>query len=305
MGTGTLAPLNSRLLATSGSHPPLCQFLNQIQEKSELALIRPLFRANRYRGSFQFSVFSFQCSVGENAWVPRAACRPCESDSGGQAASGTRKSRPIGARLLGGFGWVQIGKRVLHNFAHSRTCLHKPTQFRHMPAQARTCRHIPARPWNRRRRRASHCVNDTYIAGYALLSLFGADVRPAWAACRQGIEVKRLVHRRELAEETGVSRKTGRQRDSPTGWRLYPAYSVCRPLVTAHGVWAAKNAAPKEGKQVWAIGAILVPITLDDPTAKRLNSIAQGKRTPPWVGGWGRILNPERAPQPSVQPFQG
>ena len=41
------------------------------------------------------------------------------------------------------------------------------------------------------------------------------------------------------------------------------------------------------------------------PTAKRLNNIAQGNAAPPWVGRWGRILNPERVPQPFVQPLQG
>ena len=184
---------------------------------------------------------------------------------------------------MGGFGWVKTGKRVLHNFAHSRTCLHKPTQLRHMPTQARTCRHVPARPWNRLRRRASHCVNGTYIVGYALLSawfnsstvgvtiggcpvgnalrgvpgsrnatkcvpyrirpgkcypgfnrallsLFGADVSGRLGPCRQGIEVKRLEHRCEIAEETGLSRKIGRQRESPTGWRSrHPPRSQAEP----------------------------------------------------------------------------
>ena len=50
---------------------------------------------------------------------------------------------------------------------------HKPTRFRHMPTQARTCRHIPARPWNCLLRSASHCEVDTYIAGYAPRSLSG------------------------------------------------------------------------------------------------------------------------------------
>ncbi len=84
-------------------------------------------------------VFSFQW--GENAWVLPAAWCLCGSETGGQAAVGTRDSWPIGALLSGWYGWVKIGKRVLHNFAHSRTCLHKPTQFRHMPTNASTTRH--------------------------------------------------------------------------------------------------------------------------------------------------------------------
>ena len=115
----------------------------------ESELIVSVFAANLVIGgqcsvfSVQFSVFSVQ--QGENSRAPRAACRPCESDSGGQAASGTRKFRPIGAQKTGGLVWAQIGKRVLHNFAHLFTCLHKPTRFRHMPAHAGTSRSMPAR----------------------------------------------------------------------------------------------------------------------------------------------------------------
>ena len=77
-----------------------------------------------------------------------------------------------------------------------------------MPAQARTCQHIPARPWNRLRRTTSHYMNDTYIAGYAPRFPFRTNVRPAWVWRRQGIEVKRLVHGHEaVPRRTGVSTK--------------------------------------------------------------------------------------------------
>ena len=73
----------------------------------------------------------------------------------------------------------------------SCTTLHNPnmpTQANTIPAHAGTSPNMPARLWNRRRRRVSRCVKDTYIAGYALRSLFGADVRPAWAAVAKGLK---------------------------------------------------------------------------------------------------------------------
>ncbi len=84
--------------------------------------------------------------------------------------------------------FVQIVRKVLHIFAHLSTCLHKPTPFPHMPAQAGTCQDIPARPWNRLLRSASHCVKDTYIAGYVPPSLFRAGVRLAWANVAKRLE---------------------------------------------------------------------------------------------------------------------
>ena len=52
------------------------------------------------------------------------------------------------------------------------------------------------------------------------------------------------------------------------------------------------------------MGPFLSEIHWIGPTAKRFNNTAQGKRAPPWVGGWGRIVNPERVPQPLMQPLQ-
>ena len=138
------------------------------------------FRSEQVIGG-QFSVFSVQFSVRRKL-APRPACCPCESDIRGHAASGSCKSRPITVCILGGFGWLHGGKRVLHNFAHSRTCLHKPTQFRHMPAQARTCPHMPARPWNRDCRRTSRCTDGTYIVGYAPASYLDTRVSSAWTS---------------------------------------------------------------------------------------------------------------------------
>ena len=45
---------------------------------------------------------------------------------------------------------------------------------------------------------ASHCVNETYIAGYAPSFPFRGGRQAGLGACRQGIEVKRLAHRRSL-----------------------------------------------------------------------------------------------------------
>ena len=61
-------------------------------------------------------------------------------------------------------------------------------------------------------------------------------------------------------------------------------------------MWAAKNVAPNQGKQVRTMGPFSFRSHWIGPTAKRFNTIAQGKRRPPWVGGWGRIVNPERVP---------
>ena len=56
---------------------------------------------------------------------------------------------------------------------------------------------------------ASHCVNNTYIAGYAPVSLFGADVRPAGTSVAKGLKSNdfrtgaSLPRRRTLRERFG------------------------------------------------------------------------------------------------------
>ncbi len=59
---------------------------------------------------------------------------------------------------------------------------------------------------------------------------------------------------------------------------MYPAHSVCR-WHAAHGVWAAKNVALNQGKQVRTMGPFSFRSYGNGRTAKRFNTIAQGKRS--------------------------
>ena len=67
---------------------------------------------------------------------------------------------------------------------------------------------------------------------------------------------------------------------------------------------AAKNPAPKEGKEVRTLGLFSFRSHGTSPTAKRLNSVAQGKRSA--ALGWRlrRVMNPAGVPQ-RVQPLRG
>ena len=152
-------------------------------------LIASIFAANIVRG--QCSVFSFQFSVFSKEKI--RGCRGLLAAHASPTMADKPPVVPASLDQLERTNWVgwdgsKVGKGVCNNLLHSRTCLHKPTRFRHMPAQARTCQHVPAGPWNRLRRRTSHCMNGIYIAGYALPSLFWADVRPPWARVAKGLK---------------------------------------------------------------------------------------------------------------------
>jgi hypothetical protein len=118
-------------------------------------------------------------------------------------------------------GWVLMGINCGKSPAQLCTIPNMPTQANTIPAHAGTSPNMPARLWNRRRRRVSRCVKDTYIAGYALRSLFGADVRPAWAAVAKGLKSndlrsgaslpRRPAFREKLAGNVNRRRGGGRQ----------------------------------------------------------------------------------------------
>jgi hypothetical protein len=76
---------------------------------------------------------------------------------------------------------------------HAQTCLYKPTH---------ACK-TEELPFTKRKPLYERYLHRWIRASFPLR----AGRHAGLGECRQGIEVKRLPHRRELAEESGASRK--------------------------------------------------------------------------------------------------